>query len=150
MGDSDHMRSHFELSLPKHRSPVRTNALKGAAALLLIAACSGPNVVVDSWPAIVVAGRVQNSAGGPAPDVDIRAELRAPSCADGILALRQTRTSTDGSYAVTLTQPATFEGCVRVRATAPGKAAVTAERAGLVLEPTLPPSDTAIVDLELP
>lgn len=117
---------------------------------LLLIGCSEPVSPRDSWPVVVVAGTVTRVNGDPLAAARVRLDLRAPDCAGGLLTFGSVRTDTVGRYAVSLEEPARFDGCIRVRASISGSDTIFVEEPGMRLVPGRPPIDTAWINVVLP
>ncbi len=117
---------------------------------VLLAGCSEPVSPRDTWPVVVVAGTVTRVGGDPVAGASVRVDLRAPDCAGGLLTFESMRTDAQGRYAVSLEEPARFDGCIRVRASVSGADPVTVEEPGMSMLPGRPPADTAWISVVIP
>lgn len=117
---------------------------------LLLVGCSEPASPRDDWPVVVAAGTMSRGSGDPVAAASVRVDLRAPDCAGGLLTFGSVRTDAQGRYAVSLQDPARFDGCIRVRASESGADPVTVEEPGVSLIPGRPPIDTAWINVVLP
>ena len=134
-----------------NRTAVR---IRGAAALVALAACSDPTRGCDvcTWSAIIY-GNVRTAAGSTATGVMVRVDVGQMPCSAGVPWFEGARTFTDamGFYRFQVRSPASSPQCVRVEAALPGASPVVGEassvRFKLTFEASLP-YDSVRVDLE--